>query len=78
MKTSTKIALALAAGLLIAIGVSLLAGCAAPRPVPVVPNSAVGNRPLGELNAIAAGRIPEPADLSPADRVTLSQLRQAR
>lgn len=73
--------------LLTALLAALLAGCGGPQPrptpapvpvpVPTVQPAGV-NRSLSELRAIAAGDVPEPADLSAADRHTLTLMRATR
>lgn len=69
--------------LLAALLAGLLAGCGEPKPqpapAPVTTVQPAGvNRTLAELRAIAAGEVPEPADLSAADRHTLTLMRAAR
>lgn len=87
MKTPVKIALGIALALGLALLAGALLGCASTaKPGPVAPtNPAVAvpqpagrNRALSELMLIARGDVPEPSDLSPADRTTVAQMRAAR
>jgi hypothetical protein len=83
-----KIAAVVFVALVLVLVAVALSGCtpAAETAVPVVPagpqpgaiQPAGENRSLGELLSIARGDVPEPANLSVADRDVVAKMRSAR
>lgn len=86
MKKPFKIAAVVFEVLVLVLAGVALSGCAPAEqaPAPVVPANpatrliqpAGKNRSLGELKSIARGDLPEPADLSEADRNVVAQMRR--